>query len=80
MFSSTIGLKANKIKLNIDTYINEKKKENHMPQPVPSVRRPEPPISAPNTLTSQPSNISNPNTGSGPAMIMSNPQSKTSEI
>jgi len=46
MFSNSIDSKANKIKLNVDSYLNERKKETNSQQPIPSVRRPDqmPPI------------------------------------
>jgi len=54
MFSSSIDSKANKIKLNVDSYLNERKKETTSQQPIPSVRRPDQ-LSTP-LLQSQPSN------------------------
>jgi hypothetical protein len=41
MFSNSIDSKINKIKLNFDSYLNEKKKDNPSQPPVPSIRRPE---------------------------------------
>jgi hypothetical protein len=54
MFSNSIDSKVNKIKLNVDSYLNDRKKEGSVSQPVPSVRRPEQPTSIPlPSLTSQ---------------------------
>jgi hypothetical protein len=41
MFANSIDSKVNKIKLNVDSYLNDRKKEGAVSQPVPSVRRPE---------------------------------------
>ena len=41
MFSNSIDSKVNKIKLNVDSYLNDRKKDGAVSQPVPSVRRPE---------------------------------------
>jgi hypothetical protein len=57
MFSNSIDSKANKIKLNVDNYLNEKKKETNSQQPIPSVRRPEqqqPPQPLPQSTAPQP--------------------------
>lgn len=40
MFLNNVDSKANKLKLNIDTYLNDKKKDNNYQQPIPSVSRP----------------------------------------
>lgn len=47
MFANSIDSKVNKIKLNVDSYLNDRKKEGAVSQPVPSVRRPEQPPSIP---------------------------------
>lgn len=47
MFANSIDSKVNKIKLNVDSYLNDRKKEGAVSQPVPSVRRPEQPSSIP---------------------------------
>ena len=41
MFSDSIDSKINKIKVNFDNYLNDKKKEPSPQPPLPSVRRPE---------------------------------------
>lgn len=67
MFSDSIDSKINKIKLNFDSYLNEKKKDNAPQPPVPSVRRPEMtssggiPIPSTNNLV-QSSSAANPTT------------------
>lgn len=60
MFSNSIDSKVNKIKLNVDSYLNDRKKEGSVSQPVPSVRRPEQTASIPlPSLTAQNSTVSN---------------------
>lgn len=60
MFSNSIDSKVSKIKLNVDSYLNDRKKEGAVSQPVPSVRRPEQPTSLPlPSLTAQNSVASN---------------------
>jgi hypothetical protein len=60
MFSNSIDSKVSKIKLNVDSYLNDRKKEGTVSQPVPSVRRPEQPVSVPlPSLTVQNSAVSN---------------------
>lgn len=59
MFTNSIDSKVNKIKLNVDSYLNDRKKEGAVSQPVPSVRRPEQPPSIPlPSLTMQNSSAS----------------------
>lgn len=41
MFSDSIDSKVNKIKLNFDNYLNDKRKDNAAQPPVPSIRRPD---------------------------------------
>jgi hypothetical protein len=41
MFSDSIDSKINKIKVNFDSYLNDKKKDGNSQPPVPSIRRPD---------------------------------------
>jgi len=60
MFSNSIDSKVNKIKLNVDSYLNDRKKDGAVSQPVPSVRRPEQTTNIPlPSLTAQNSTASN---------------------
>jgi hypothetical protein len=54
MFFGSIDHKANKLKLNVETYLNnDRKRESSYQQPVPSIKKPEqPPINS--QIVSQP--------------------------
>lgn len=52
MFWGSIDSKASKIKLNVEGFLNEKKKETLLPsQPIPSIRRPEQPSPISNAVS-----------------------------
>lgn len=66
MFSNSMDSKMNKIKMSVDSYLNnDKKKDQIAPQPMPSVRRPDQVTNVPlPSLQPQPSISSvNPNIG-----------------
>jgi len=54
MFWGSIDSKASKIKLNVDGFLNDKKKETAVQQqPVPSIRRPDQPPPIVNSTAQQ---------------------------
>lgn len=76
MFSDSIDNKVNKIKLNFDNYLNDKRKDNTAQPPVPSIRRPD--QLAPNYTTSSQTNPNLPSSSN--LTSVSNLQSKPIEL
>lgn len=67
MFSDSIDNKINKIKLNFDNYLNDKRKDNAAQPPVPSIRRPDQlPTNYISSAQTNPSMASSGSLGNGP--------------
>lgn len=68
MFADSIENRINKIKLNFDNYLNDKRKDTSSQPPVPSIRRPDQlPSGYPSHSQNQSSNVSLSN---GPQSMM----------
>lgn len=80
MFSNSIDSKVNKIKLNVDSYLNDRKKDGSVSQPVPSVRRPEQPSIPLPSLTAQNSTTSNVAGGGAGVGVAGGSQSKPVDL